>query len=358
MAAIIQNSSLFMTIEEHISLATLTTFRIGGLARYVVTVAPEEIAEAVAFAESHQLPIFVLGAGSNLLVFDEHIEAVVVRVAPQRVFEYTERGGDVVCIAGAGDPWDEVVADAVRRGAGGIENLSLIPGTVGAAPVQNIGAYGTELADVLEWVEVFDMRAKKVRRLTAAECQLGYRTSFFKTIEGRQLIVSRVAMRLRTHASPNISYKDLATYFEKKGNTAPTCAEVRDAVVSIRRAKLPDPAVIPNAGSFFKNPVIEKSHADELGTRFPGMPLFPVAGSHMFAHQCDLEPGEFVWTGGDTHLYTNHLEQANLQLTREPFPLPKLVIKRKPDSVFDYQYEDFEIVNYQYHPGIKAPIAV
>lgn len=268
-----------MTIEEHISLATLTTFRVGGLARYVVTVIPEEIAEAVAFAESHQLPIFVLGAGSNLLVFDEHIEAVVVRVAPQRVFEYTEHGDDVVCVAGAGDPWDEVVADAVQRGAGGIENLSLIPGTVGAAPVQNIGAYGTELADVLEWVEVFDMCAKKVRRLTAAECQLGYRTSFFKTIEGRQLIVSRVAMRLRTHASPNISYKDLATYFEKKGNTAPTCAEVRDAVVSIRRAKLPDPAVIPNAGSFFKNPVIEKSHADELGTRFPGMPFFPVAGS-------------------------------------------------------------------------------
>lgn len=264
-----------MTIEEHVPLATLTTFRIGGSARYVVSVTPEEITEAVAFAESQQLPLFVLGAGSNVLVSDGPLEAVVVRIAPQHVFEYTDHGNSVICVASAGDMWDELVADSVQRGYSGLENLSLIPGTVGAAPVQNIGAYGVELADVLEWVEVFDVRAKKARRLDAAECQLGYRSSVFKTPQGKRYIVLRVAMKLQTNTRPNISYKDLASYFEKAGKQEPTRAEVRAAVISIRRAKLPDPARVPNAGSFFKNPVVETQHAAELAVRFPGMQFFP-----------------------------------------------------------------------------------
>lgn len=271
-----------MIIRESVSLSAHTTFRIGGRARYFVVVESLGLAEflsLVDFADNKKLPLFVVGAGSNLLVTDDGLDAIVVYIAPHNDIQYTERPNDVLCVAAAGELWDDVVAHAVARGCGGVENLSLIPGTVGAAPVQNIGAYGTELADVLEWVEVFDPVEKNIRRFTATQCQLGYRSSFFKTPAGKHLIVLRVALRLQKNPAPNISYKDLARYFESTGNTSPTLAQVRDAVVNIRRTKLPDPARVPNAGSFFKNPVIEKHVADELAVRFPGLPLFSVADS-------------------------------------------------------------------------------
>lgn len=274
-----------MIVHTNVSLSAHTTFRIGGVVSYLLVIESLESAEfvqVVEFAESKKLPMFVLGGGSNLLVSDEPLNIIVLKIAPQKKVEYAERENDVLCVAGGGESWDEVVADAVAHNYGGIENLSLIPGTVGAAPVQNIGAYGVELADVLEWVEVFDVREKKMRVLSVAECELGYRSSIFKKSEGKKYIVTRVAMRLSRGASPNISYKDLATHFQPRvlsEGFVPAISDVRDVVMAIRRVKLPDPATTPNAGSFFKNPVITAAHGKDLAARFPGLPLFPVKES-------------------------------------------------------------------------------
>jgi len=160
---------IIMDIAEHVSLSSLTTFRVGGPARYLITIHDtQKLPEAVAFAKSKNLPIFTIGGGSNLLISDEPLEAVVIKIIAKGIengVEYIFDNNSEDCpkclvVASAGEKWDEVVADTVSRGLGGIENLSLIPGTVGAAPVQNIGAYGSEFSDIVEWVEIFDAEAE------------------------------------------------------------------------------------------------------------------------------------------------------------------------------------------------------
>lgn len=273
-------------ILEGVPLSTYTTFRVGGRVRYMAFIKNvDDLAYVLARARERGVGWFVLGAGSNVLVSDEDIDALAISFLENPfdisvTYEPYELGS-VLCVTAAGTSWDTVVADTVRRGYAGIENLSLIPGTVGAAAVQNIGAYGVEIKDVLEWVEVFDTKTGDVLRMSCATCGFGYRMSVFKRPEGRRYIVLRVALRLtdtaRASYESNISYKDFGQYFSHGDN--PTLQAVRDAVVSIRRAKLPDPALIPNAGSFFKNPVIDAQRGEELAERFPGLPLFSTENS-------------------------------------------------------------------------------
>ncbi len=253
-------------------LAKHTTFRIGGPARVFVEVGSiDELREAVLFSQNQKLPIFVLGGGSNLLVSDVGFDGLVLKVNIKGV-EFSEPN---LLVAGAGENWDETVAVAVNKNLAGIENLSWIPGNVGAVPVQNIGAYGTEVREVVEWVEVFDPEIMKTRTLSNAQCGFGYRDSYFKTEEGKRLIVTRVAMRLTTNGKPNISYKDLVNYFA--GKPEPTISDVRNAVIDIRKKKLPDVAKVGTAGSFFKNPVITEEKYKELCEKYPGIPNFPAA---------------------------------------------------------------------------------
>src|SRR3989344_7365215 len=203
-----------MLIEENVPLAPLTTFFIGGPARYFARVTTvEELKQSLDYARDKSLATLVLGGGSNVLVSDAGFDGLVIKIEMMGVDPVKSSddhgAGKVLLIAGAGESWDALVERAIQSGVWGIENLSGIPGTVGAAPMQNIGAYGAEVKDTLAWVEAFDTQSGAVIRLQNTECSFGYRTSRFKKEPGR-FIILRAAFKLNKNGAPNTSYKDLA----------------------------------------------------------------------------------------------------------------------------------------------------
>ncbi|MEI7720128.1 MAG: UDP-N-acetylmuramate dehydrogenase [bacterium] len=271
-----------LKIEENVALAPLTTFYIGGPARYMARVASVEgLREALAYAREKELKMLILGGGSNMLVGDDGFDGLVIKieiagVEIQKDIEEKE-SNKVILIAGAGESWDAVVARSVAEGLWGIENLSGIPGTVGGAVVQNIGAYGAAVSEVLEWVEVFDTKTGEVKKIENTACAFDYRESVFKHTSN--FVVTRAAFALSRQAKPNLSYKDLAQRFsdgvaETRGSSAPTLVAIREAVLAIRRGKFPDLSVEGTAGSFFKNPILPKPEAEALKQKYPEMPLF------------------------------------------------------------------------------------
>ncbi len=263
-----------ISIEKHIPLKEHGTFRIGGPARFFAVVNDaKDVQEAVTFSRSAGVPFFVIGGGSNMLFGDAGFDGLVISM---KIAGVAAQGECV--IAGAGVVWDELVAWTVSRGFSGLENLSGIPGSVGGAVVGNIGAYGREIKDVLRWVEVFD--GTLVRRLSAAECQFAYRTSVFKS-QARRLVVVAAAFELGRRPTPAISYPDLVSYFKTHEipSSKITPRAVRNAVLEIRAAKLPDMSRFGTAGSFFKNPVVGASVFEDLKKRFPEMPGFVEAES-------------------------------------------------------------------------------
>ena len=263
-----------MIVQERVSLALHTTLRVGGEARYFVRVeTPEDLREAVALARTKNLPWYVLGEGSNVLAPDEGYEGVVIQMMILGC-KIISQEKDTLLVSGAGVSWEEVVHQAAQAELWGIENLAGIPGTVGAAPIQNIGAYGSEFAETLLWIEAYDAIHDCVVRLTKEECAFGYRDSVFK--ERRELIVVQVALSLAKYGQPNFSYKDLQTLVGQ-GVSLTTPKQVGDAVRSIRRKKFPDLRREGTAGSFFKNPVISPSEYQELVVRYPELPGFPQA---------------------------------------------------------------------------------
>ena len=264
-----------VAIKTRFPLAPFTTFRIGGPARFFIEATTEEEARAaMLFARAHNLPLFPLGAGSNVLVPDEGVAGVVLRLALREI-SFETAGDDELLVAGAGTPWEEVVAAAGERSIFGIENLAGIPGTIGGAAVQNIGAYGAELSEVFEYADVIDSLSGKRRRIGRSEAAFAYRSSFFK--EHRELIIVRVALRLAKFARVNVGYPDLAQALAS-GTPLTTPLEVARMVRAIRTAKLPSLAEEGTAGSFFKNPLLSHEHAAALASRFPGLPVFPQAG--------------------------------------------------------------------------------
>lgn len=260
---------------ENVPLAPHTTFRIGGPARYffAATTKPE-LHAALAFARERALPHFVLGGGSNLLVSDAGFPGVVIKMA-LRGITFDAQGDDVRVTVAAGESWDGLVAQTVERGAWGLENLSLIPGTVGAAPVQNIGAYGTEVKDCLEAVRLLDARTGAERVLSNAECRFSYRDSVFKSAAFKDAIILEVTFRLSGRPRPNLLYKDLQQHFGPAAT--PSQAAIRAAVIAIRTAKFPDLAKVGTAGSFWKNPVLSADEFAPLARAFPNIPVFPAA---------------------------------------------------------------------------------
>ncbi len=264
-----------MKVQEHEPLSAHTTLRLGGTARYFVSVTSiEELREALTFAQEHAAPLCVLGGGSNVLFSDAGWTGLVVQIALQGTEYIEDSKGDARVTVAAGRMWDELVAETVSQGLWGMENLSGIPGTVGATPVQNVGAYGVEVADIIDWVEVLDLTTHALHILSLSECAFGYRDSVFKHSEGKKYIVTRVAFRLSTHPKPIVSYRDLAAFFADR--TEVGVQEVRDAVLSIRAAKFPDLAVVGTAGSFFKNPIISKRQYDAIAHTFGAVPSYPV----------------------------------------------------------------------------------
>lgn len=258
-----------MEIRENVILAPYTTFRIGGPARFFCEVeSREDLKSALKFSKEKNLQVFVLGGGSNILVSDKGFSGLVVKMGIKGL-EFKDEKDFSILTAGAGENWDNLVAETVGRNLGGLENLSLIPGTVGGAVCQNIGAYGTELKDVLESVEALDVGSGEIKTFSNSGCEFGYRESVFKKREG--LVVLRASIKLSKNPKPNINYPDLAKRFERK---MPFLAEIRNAVIEIRRNKLPYPSKVGNAGSFFKNPTIEISNFKLLISKHPDLKGF------------------------------------------------------------------------------------
>lgn len=255
----------------------MSTFKTGGTARYFcVAESSEDLKEATSFAKEKALPYFILGGGSNILFADSGYSGVVIRPDLRGIhFDYIE-DGYVRVTASAGEGWDKLVKLTVDKGLYGLENLSSIPGTVGASPVQNIGAYGVEVEELIEAVEVYDVRDGKKKIFTNEECEFSYRSSLFKSKAGENLIVLRVVFQLRNIGTPYVEYKDLKEFFTKRKIVQPTLASVREAVMEIRSRKFPDLELVGTAGSFFKNPIISKAEAQTLAKKYPGIPGYPV----------------------------------------------------------------------------------
>jgi UDP-N-acetylmuramate dehydrogenase len=261
-----------MLLQENVPLAPLTTFRIGGPARFLVEAqSAVDVQRAVAFAQSKSLPLFVLGGGSNLVVSDSGWPGLVLKVSITGIDRRSaEPDGKVVFDVGAGEPWDRFVSQAVLARCAGIECLSGIPGSVGGTPVQNVGAYGQEVSQTIASVEVFDQKDGQVRELCREACGFSYRSSIFNTTERGRFIILRVAYALTPGGEPHLEYADLKRHFEGR-ETRPDLAETREAVRHIRARKgmliVAGDSDCQSAGSFFKNPVLTQQQHEDLNQR-------------------------------------------------------------------------------------------
>jgi UDP-N-acetylmuramate dehydrogenase len=258
-----------LPIEHDVSLQAFNTFGLPARARHYLRVTTADQLAGLA----PDTPRFVLGGGSNVLLTRD-VEALVLHMAISGRAIVGEEDGKILVRAGAGENWHAFVDYTLAQGLGGLENLSLIPGTVGAAPIQNIGAYGLEIKDVFHSLTVFDFGSGAQRSLRAADCRFGYRDSVFKHPEGANLVVLDVTFALPRAWQPNLRYAELAQAIGAAGivhPAQPTPRQVSDTVIAIRRRKLPDPAQIGNAGSFFKNPVVPGAQCRALLERFPAL---------------------------------------------------------------------------------------
>lgn len=260
-----------LAIVHNQSLDAFNTFRLPATARQYLRVTEARQLEALRQDPTlSRLPRLVLGGGSNV-VFTRDFEGLVLHMVGQGCAIVGETDEAVLVQAQAGQRWHEFVQFTIRQGLGGLENLSLIPGTVGAAPIQNVGAYGVEIKDVLHSLRAFDMASGECRTMNAAECEFGYRDSVFKHPQGRDLIVLDVTFALPKAWTPRLGYAELANAVQEAGIDAPTPGQIGELVEAIRRRKLPDPAEIGNAGSFFKNPVVSASDCARLLEHYPNL---------------------------------------------------------------------------------------
>jgi UDP-N-acetylmuramate dehydrogenase len=259
-----------------VPLAPLTTLRVGGAAQwYVRAETPQQVQSAHAWAMDRGLPLFVLGGGSNIVVADRGIPGLVLHVAIEGAEIHT-RGDEAIVAAGAGEPWDDVVARMVNAGYAGVETLSGIPGLVGGTPIQNVGAYGQEVASTIERVTAFDMRTGELTDIPARDCGFAYRQSRFKYEDAGRFTICRVTFRLRRGA-PTVTYPDLVKWVDRSGLGHPAVADIRRGVIEIRRGK----GMVLDAsdqdtrsvGSFFTNPIVPASMQAALGS-----PAFPAPG--------------------------------------------------------------------------------
>ena len=261
-----------MELQENIPLAPLTTFRIGGPARFFVHAKSiADVESAIQLAQTRDLPLFVLGGGSNLVVADEGWPGLVLKIGIAAIDQHpSDRNGKAIFEVGAGEVWDRFVSQAVAVRCAGLECLSGIPGSVGGTPVQNVGAYGQEVSETIESVEVFDLKDKQVRELCNEACGFLYRSSIFNTSERGRFIILRVTYALTPGGEPYLQYNDLKRHFEGH-ESPPNLSEVREAVRDIRARKgmliMDGDPDCRSAGSFFKNPVLTQEQHTALQKR-------------------------------------------------------------------------------------------
>ncbi len=268
-----------MIERKNYNLLRHNTFGIDACCHAFVEYASVEEAREVAERLKDDAALLILGGGSNLLLTGD-FHGTVVHSAIKGWTEEMLPDGNVLLRVGSGETWDDVVALCVANGWHGAENLSLIPGEVGASAVQNIGAYGAEVADMIEKVEAVDLQNGQMCEFTAVDCQYGYRQSRFKHEWKNRFLITYVTYRLSTTYNPLLDYGNIRAELERLGINNPTAAEVREVIIDIRRRKLPDPAVEGNAGSFFMNPVVSRELFEPLLADYPQMPHYFVDDTH------------------------------------------------------------------------------
>ncbi|WP_101759587.1 UDP-N-acetylmuramate dehydrogenase [Oceanicoccus sp. KOV_DT_Chl] len=295
-------------LQQQVSLQPYNTLAIAVNARYFVELdKAEALPEYLAFAEQQQLPVLVLGGGSNI-VLRQDFPGLVIKISLHGIAAEA-LDDSIIVTAAAGENWHDLVMWCLERGYNGLENLALIPGSVGAAPIQNIGAYGVEFTQVFAHLHGWDIQQQCWRTLSKAECQFAYRDSIFKHALKNQFIVTSVALRLHTEPRVTTSYAALRQYLQQQSLTAPTARQIAAAVIAIRQSKLPDPVVLPNAGSFFKNPIVSQQQAQQLVDQLPALVHYPQDdGSVKLAAGWLLEHAG--WKGKQCGLVAMHQQQA------------------------------------------------
>jgi UDP-N-acetylmuramate dehydrogenase len=263
-----------MIIVENVSLKPYNTFGIDVMAKSMADVRNlQDIQIFLNTSQFKNIPMFILGGGSNVL-FTKDFDGVVVKISSKGILKIRETDDFVFLNVQAGIEWNEFVNYCLQNNLGGVENLALIPGTVGSSPIQNIGAYGVEAKDVIDSVEVVNIQNLQMFDLKNEECKFGYRNSIFKNELKGKVIISSVSFRLNKKHKLNFNYGAIREEFNKAQINEPTIKDVANAVSAIRRAKLPDPKEIGNSGSFFKNPSIDKQRYEALVAEYPVMPSY------------------------------------------------------------------------------------
>lgn len=264
-----------MDVMTNISLKQYTTMKLGGEARYMATAdSASDVVSLYRNARKENLPIFVLGGGSNVITHDEVFEGIVLlnKIKGFEIIAETDETTDVKI--GAGEVWDEVVEKAIGLGLQGVEAMSGIPGTAGAAPVQNVGAYGQEIADTLISLEAYDSKTDTIVTISANECDFSYRNSIFRDKEKGRYCILNITLRLNKAEPKPPYYASLQKYIDENDIREVNLSVIRVAVLNIRSEKLPDPAELPSAGSFFKNALVEKWKLEELQKEYSDIPNY------------------------------------------------------------------------------------
>ncbi|WP_370476906.1 UDP-N-acetylmuramate dehydrogenase [Tamlana flava] len=269
-----------MQIKQNISLKPYNTFGIDVIAKHFVSVDTIEALNEVISLQNYPNKL-ILGGGSNMLL-TKNFDGLVIHINLKGIEVLSEDDNFVTVRAQAGENWHEFVLWCINNDFGGVENLSLIPGNVGTAPIQNIGAYGVELKDVFESCEAIPLESKTIKTFTKTDCNFGYRNSIFKQDAKGKFIITSVDFRLTKHSHKrHVNYGTIISELENQGIKNPTIKDISKAVIAIRESKLPNPKEIGNSGSFFKNPVISKSHFDSLLKNFSDIPSYPVSDNEV-----------------------------------------------------------------------------
>jgi UDP-N-acetylmuramate dehydrogenase len=268
-----------ISVKDQFPLTELNTFHINAFAKYYIELNDSEsVAEFLKSGSSKNMPHFVMGGGSNVL-FTKDYDGMIIRPLIKGIEKLDEDKNSVRIRAGAGEIWDDLVAYCVQNHWVGLENLSWIPGHVGACPVQNIGAYGLEVKDYIEHVEGYFFDSGKYFKLTSKECVFAYRNSIFKNELKNNVILTHVTFLLGKESSFHLNYPDLKK--EMSAIPDPTLIDIREAIINIRKIKLPDPNETGNAGSFFKNPILPKEKVLQMQQEFPEMPVYSCSQNHL-----------------------------------------------------------------------------
>lgn len=267
-----------MKVETQVDLTSSLTFHVPALASHFVKVEnDQDIREALLYAQNKNLKILILGGGSNML-FHNDFEGLVIKINSKGVDVSKDDGRRLEVVVEAGENWHEFVLKSLENGWGGLENLALIPGCVGASPMQNIGAYGVEIKDVFSWLEALEVKTGQLKRFNLQECKLNYRESVFKRELKGEWVIVRVAYNLDRESPLKTSYGAIEDEISDIHKMDLTHLDVAKAVIKIRNSKLPNPDIIGNAGSFFKNPIVNKEDFIKLKDLYPEIPNYPQDG--------------------------------------------------------------------------------